>query len=67
MVYFKDRKEVEMISFEKKIPKRRIVVKNPYIFVLNEKQSGVMSPNKKLHHKRLRREHRKSIRNSLEE
>ena len=51
------------ISFERKIPKKRMVIKrNPYISILNEKQEGVMEPAKKLSNKRLRREHRKSIR-----
>ena len=57
-----------IISFERKIPKRRITIKkNPYITILNEKDSGVMEPDKKLSHKRLRREHRKSIHHSLNE
>ena len=56
------------ISFERKIPKRRITIKkNPYITILNEKDSEVLEPDKKLSHKRLRREHRKSIRYSLNE
>lgn len=51
------------ISFEKKIPKKRMVMKrNPYIVILNDKDGGVMEPAKKLSNKRLRREHRKSIR-----
>lgn len=57
-----------MISFEYKPPKRRIKIKrNPYIISLNERHDGVMEPDKRLHHKRLRREHRKNIRQGLEE
>lgn len=53
---------------EKKIPKRRIQIKrNPYILSLNERQAGAMEPDKKLHHKRLRRGYKKSINQSLEE
>ena len=56
------------ISFEKKIPKKRMTIKrNPYITTLNERHEGVMEPDKKLSNKRLRREHRKSIKSSLEE
>jgi len=55
-------------SFERKIPKKRMVMKrNPYITTLNERHEGVMEPDKKLSIKRLRREHRKRIRQDIEE
>ena len=55
-------------QFEKKEPKRRIKMKrNPYIYLMNEKQNGAMEPDKKLHHKRLRRGYKKSIKQSLAE
>ena len=51
------------ISFERKIPKKKMIIKrNPYISILNEKQEGVMEPDKKVSSRRLRREHRKRIR-----
>lgn len=69
MVYLKDKKEAKVaISFEKKIPKRRMTIKrNPYISILNEKEGGVMEPDKRATSRRLRREHRKSIKKGLEE
>ena len=56
------------ISFEKKIPKKRMTIKrNPYITTLNERHEGVMEPDKKLSSRRLRREHRKRIQQGLED
>ena len=55
-------------SFERKIPKKRMLMKrNPYITILNNEDGGIMEPDKKLSHKRLRREHRKNIKHSLNE
>jgi len=53
------------IRFERKEPKRRISMKrNPY---LDNKEGETLEQDKRLSHKRLRREHRKNIKSSLEE
>lgn len=44
-----------------------VMKRNPYITTLNERHEGVMEPDKKLSIKRLRREHRKRIRQDIEE
>jgi len=56
------------ISFERKIPKRRITIKkNTFITILNDKEGEAIGQDKRLSHKRLRREHRKNIHHSLNE
>ena len=53
------------IRFERKEPKRRMQMKrNPY---LDDKEGETLEQDKRLSHKRLRREHRKSIKQGLEE
>ena len=53
------------IRFEREEPKRRIQMKrNPY---LNDKEGETIGQDKRLSHKRLRREHRKNIHHSLNE
>jgi len=52
-------------SFERKEPKKRIIIKRKPIFVIPNE--GIMEPDKKLSIKRLRREHRKNIKHILNE
>jgi len=53
------------IRFERKEPKRKITMKrNPY---LDDKEGEPLEQNKRLSIKRLRREHRKNIKQGLEE
>ena len=53
------------IRFERKEPKRRMQMKrNPY---LDDKEGETLEQDKRLSHKRLRREHRKNIKSSLED
>lgn len=50
----------------KKKPKKLIVKKNPYNEILMDKYSGIMDKNKRLQHKRDRREERYIIESELE-
>ena len=62
------RKELPLFSDTlKKTPKRLIIKKNPYHEVLEEKYSGSMGGNKKLQHKRERRQEKYIINQELDE